>query len=77
MNDHQDSENFTYSRTWVEIETMLAQAERQQNWHYNQIQTTRNKKKRLTHMRNYKALEGVIKALRWTLGDLHIEHPLE
>jgi len=77
MNDHQDSENFSYERTWEEIEAMLDKAERKQNWHYNQIQSTRNKKKRLTHMRNYKALEGVIKALRWTLGDLHIEHPLE
>tara|TARA_R110002020_G_scaffold86071_5_gene212265 strand:+ start:565 stop:798 length:234 start_codon:yes stop_codon:yes gene_type:complete len=77
MNDHQDSENFSYERTWEDIHAMLDKAERKQNWHYNQIQSTRNKKKRLTHMRNYKALEGVIKALRWTLGDLHIEHPLE
>ena len=77
MNDHQDSENFSYERTWEDIHAMLDKAERKQNWHYNQIQTTRNKKKRLTHMRNYKALEGVIKALRWTLGDLHVEHPLE
>ena len=28
-------------------------------------------------MRNYKALEGVVKALRWTLWDKDIEHPLE
>ena len=77
MSDHQDSENFTYNRTWEEIEAMLDQAERQQNWHYNEIHTTNSKKKRIAHMRNYKALEGVIKALRWCLGDLRVQHPLE
>jgi len=35
------------------------------------------KQERIYHMRNYKALEGVVKALRWTLGDKHIDHPLE
>ena len=27
--------------------------------------------------RNKKALEGVIKTLRWTLGDIDVSHPLE
>jgi len=27
--------------------------------------------------RNKKALEGVIKTLRWTLGDKNVPHPLE
>ena len=31
-----------------------------------------NKQRRVYHMRNYKALEGVITALRWVLGDLKI-----
>jgi len=35
------------------------------------------KDKRMYHMRNYKALEGVVKALRWVLGDLNIQHPLD
>tara|TARA_R110002051_G_scaffold320645_2_gene406404 strand:+ start:113 stop:340 length:228 start_codon:yes stop_codon:yes gene_type:complete len=69
--------NFTYSRTWVQIEEMLDKAERLQHHHYTKMQDTQNKKKRIQHMRNYKALEGVVKALRWTLGDKDIEHPLE
>ena len=28
-----------------------------------------DKSERMMHMRNYKGLEGVINALRWTLGD--------
>ena len=36
-----------------------------------------NKYRRLEHMRNYKALEGVIKSLRWVLGDKDVNHPLE
>ena len=76
MNDHQDSENFSYNRTWEEIESMLFRAETKQNQHYMKMQRG-PKKERMFHMRNYKALEGVIKSLRWVLGDLHVEHPLE
>jgi len=68
---------YTYSRTWEEIEDMLDKAEKHQNWHYSQLQDTKNTKKRMKHMRNYKALEGVIKSLRWTLGDRSIDNPLE
>ena len=70
-------EQFTYNRTWEEIEDMLDRAERKQNLHYSKMQKTRNKKKRIEHMRNYKALEGVVKSLRWVLGDKDVEHPLE
>ena len=77
MNDHQDSEKFTYERSWEEIETMLDKAERKQYLHFMEMNNTNNKKKRMKHMRNYKVLEGVVKALRWTLGDMHVEHPLE
>tara|TARA_Y100000768_G_C23768284_1_gene582017 strand:+ start:472 stop:702 length:231 start_codon:yes stop_codon:yes gene_type:complete len=76
MNDHQDSEHFTYERTWVEIEEMLDKAERKQNRHITAMQDC-PKDKRMYHMRNYKALEGVVKALRWVLGDLNIQHPLD
>ncbi len=34
MNDHQDSENFAYDRSWGEIEHMLDMAEREQNKHF-------------------------------------------
>lgn len=76
MNDHQDSEHFTYERTWVEIHNMLDKAERKQNMHFIKMQSGK-KDERIRHMRNYKALEGVVKALRWTLGDIKINHPLE
>ena len=66
MNDHQDSEHFSYERTWEEI----------QNQHYVLMQNSK-RSERIHHMRNYKALEGVVKALRWTLGDIKINHPLE
>ena len=55
---------------------MLDKAERKQNMHYTRMQIGK-KKERIYHMRNYKALEGVVKALRWTLGDMNIDHPLE
>tara|TARA_R110000824_G_scaffold103674_5_gene246309 strand:+ start:937 stop:1161 length:225 start_codon:yes stop_codon:yes gene_type:complete len=71
-----DSEHFTYNRTWEEIHTMLDKAERKQNEHYIKMQKG-SKKERIYHMRNYKALEGVTKALRWTLGDVSISTPLE
>ena len=76
MSDHQDSEHFAYDKTWVEIEEMLDKAERRQNYHLTQMQNC-PKKRRVYHMRNYKALEGVIKSLRWVLGDKDVEHPLE
>ena len=76
MNDHQDSEHFTYERTWEQIHEMLDKAERKQNMHFVKMQGSK-KSERIYHMRNYKALEGVVKALRWTLGDIKIDHPLE
>mgnify|MGYP003121611801 FL=1 len=73
MNDHQDSENFSYNRTWVEIQDLLHEAERKQNKHLLALQNTRlTKAQKVQHMRNFKGLEGVINALRWTLGDLHM-----
>tara|TARA_R100001377_G_C3100170_1_gene78897 strand:- start:210 stop:476 length:267 start_codon:yes stop_codon:yes gene_type:complete len=76
MNDHQDSESFTYERTWEQIHTMLDRAEKKQNQHFVKMQHGK-KSERVWHMRNYKALEGVVKALRWTLGDKKVDHPLE
>mgnify|MGYP003637469700 CR=1 FL=1 len=68
-------EQFTYNRSWEEIEDMLDRAERLQHSHYTKMQRG-TKKKRIEHMRNYKALQGVIKSLRWVLGDRRINHPL-
>tara|TARA_R110001606_G_scaffold368482_1_gene524316 strand:- start:1625 stop:1855 length:231 start_codon:yes stop_codon:yes gene_type:complete len=76
MNDHQDSESFMGLRDEKVIRIMLDKAERKQNMHYTKMQIGK-KKERIFHMRNYKALEGVVKSLRWALGDKHIDHPLE
>jgi len=76
MNDHQDSESFMGVRDEKVILTMLDKAERKQNMHFINMQRGK-KKERIFHMRNYKALEGVVKSLRWALGDKNIEHPLE
>ena len=57
-----------YNKTWEE---------RKQNMHSIKMQRTNNKEEKISHMRNYKALEGVIKSLRWVLGDKNIQHPLE
>ena len=73
----EQSEGFTYDRTWHDIEQMLENAERILNKHYSEAHNNKlSKKKRKYHARNYKALEGVVKCLRWTLGDKNIEHPL-
>ena len=57
---------------------MLHRAEKKQNQHITALQDKRiSKSKKIEHMRNYKALEGVVKSLRWVLGDKDIIHPLE
>jgi len=80
MSDHQDSEHFSYERNWEEIEDMLYQAERKMNgWvmTYHQAVGVDNRKVMKEAARNKKALEGVVKTLRWVLGDKDIPHPLE
>jgi len=81
MSDHQDSEHFMGVRSEEEILDMLDKAERKKNKHENALYWATldrlSKKERFFHMRNYKALEGVVKTLRWALGDMNVEHPLE
>ena len=72
MNGH-----FTYERKWGEREDMLVRAERKQNFHSIKMSDDTSKKERIFHMRQFKALEGVIKSLRWVLGDKDVQHPLE
>ena len=79
LSDHQDSEHFSYERSWDEIEVMLGKAERLKNaWEmkYLQAKEYNHKKRMIECLRNMKALEGVIKTLRWTLGDKSVSHPL-
>ena len=77
LSDHQDTDHFSYDRDWEEIEDMLDKAERVKNLHHTKFLQARTKKEKLYHARNFKALEGVCKTLRWTLGDKDIEHPLD
>jgi hypothetical protein len=64
---------FTYERTWVEIETLLEQVERElarrKEASFDRDLST---KERAHHMRNYKGLQGATFALRWVLGDRDI-----
>lgn len=79
MSDHQDTDHFSYERDWEEIEDMLDAAERKMNaWVsvYYEAQSRNNKRVMKDAARNKKALEGVIKTLRWVLGDKNIKNPL-
>ena len=78
LSDHQESDCFSYNRTWDDIENMLDKAERQLNHHSVGMNNCRPKSKDWWyHARNFKAMQGVVKTLRWTLGDKNIPHPLE
>ena len=77
MNDQQDSEHFTYDRSWGEIEQMLFEAELKMNKHNTAALTAIKGKERMYHIRNYTALRGVIKTLRWVLGDMKVKTPLK
>jgi hypothetical protein len=78
LSDHQESDIFSYNRSWNDMEEMLDRAERVKNHH--QIGMTQNKPKSkqwVYHARNYKAMQGVVKTLRWCLGDKSVAHPLD
>ena len=77
MSDHQDTRHYSYNRSWDEIEKMLDKAERAKNHHHTKFLSGKNKKEKLIHARNFKALEGVCKTLRWVLGDMDVKHPLD
>ena len=78
LSDHQDSDLFSYNGSFDEMEAMLDKAERVKNHH--QLGMTKNppkSKKWVYHARNFKAMQGVVKTLRWCLGDKNVEHPLD
>ncbi len=78
MSDHQDTDLFSYTRSWEDIEIMLDKAERKLNYHRTQMEKFPIKSRMwVEHARNFKALQGVVKTLRWTLGDKNITHPLD
>jgi len=70
---------YSYERTWEEIESMLAMAEeRSDKWieFYESSRSQQDTESMKDAARNKKALEGVIKTLRWVLGEEGIDHPL-
>ena len=78
LSDHSDSEHFSYNRNSEDIENMLKRAEVVMNHHYTEYINTHksDKKRKMFHARNYKALQGVVKTLRWCLGDKNVKDPL-
>jgi hypothetical protein len=70
----------TYDRQWDEIEEMLTTAEKRaeewQGW-FEDCRENKDKEGMKEAARNYKALQGVIKCLKWVLGEEGIDHPLE
>ena len=69
----------TYDRTWEEIEDMLNQSIHMRNaWltRYEKAKRRKDKTMMMDSVRNVKALEGVIKTLKWTIGTPGIEDPL-
>ncbi len=69
-NEHIDSSSWDYRRSVGELRRMLDEVEeRMAIWQkaYKEPGITRNQQ--MTCMRNYTALRGAAKSLRWALGD--------
>ena len=69
----------TYERTWEEIENMLDQATvKMHQWKewYETCKSEKDKDGMKEAARNHKALEGVVKTLKWTLGEVGVDDPL-
>ena len=70
----------SYDRSWSEIEEMLDKAiSRRDQWKkwFDQCSKDGDRDGMKEAARNHKALDGVIKTLRWTLGEEGVEHPLD
>ena len=70
----------SYDRTWEEIETMLSKAtEKINQWQeWNEMCKDENDKDGMKEAaRNHKALQGVVKTLKWTLGEEGVSDPLD
>ncbi len=68
-----------YERTWDEIEEMLNQAIHTRNCWLSRFEKAKQIEDRQVMKdaaRNCKALEGVIKTLKWTIGTPGVEDPL-
>ena len=70
----------SYDRSWSEIEEMLGKAiARREKWKkwFDQCSKDGDRNGMKEAARNHKALDGVIKTLRWTLGEEGVDHPLD
>ena len=71
--------NRAYDKTWAEIEEMLdAALQKQAEWKgwFEKCRAAGDREGMKDAARNHKALEGVVKTLRWVLGEEGIDHPL-
>jgi len=71
--------NPTYERTWDEIEDMLNHAIHERNsWisRFERAKKLNDRQVMKDAARNCKALEGVVKTLKWTIGTPGINDPL-
>ena len=70
----------SYNRTWEEIEKMLREAESRlvqwKEW-YEQCRKTGDLDGMKESARTHKSLQGVVKTLKWTLGEEGVSTPLE
>ena len=69
----------SYDRTWDEIEEMLNQAIHMRNTWLSRFEKAKGRNDRQVMKdaaRNCKALEGVIKTLKWTIGTPGVDDPL-
>ncbi len=80
MNDDDNGPMRSYDRQWDEIEEMLELAESRgvewQDW-FEECRDNGDRDGMKEAARNFKALQGVIKCLKWVLGEQGVDHPLE
>ena len=70
----------TFLEDLEEIEEMLELAEeRAAEWRtwFEECKNDSDREGMKEAARNYKALEGVVKTLRWVLGEVGVDHPLD
>ena len=70
----------SYNRSWEEIEEMLNRAElKRKEWKawFEECRKNEDRDGMKEAARNHKALDGVVKTLKWTLGEKGVGNPLD
>ena len=70
----------SYDRSWEEIELMLNRAElKRKEWKswFEECRKNEDRDGMKEAARNHKALDGVVKTLKWTLGEEGANNPLD